>query len=192
MGLTRVVCSVTFALCAGAACRHHVEPPVVVAVPDRSQRLVFAIPADSAAARRVVDSARIRIVCLAGHPTADARGCDRRPNAEPSCNRNRAAIAATLGPVLTAVPTLRWTDSTESELRRRFPDFVVAVRQLRDARRSYRCETWDAGKCLAVAPRSQGIWLMLTAPARSERVETVTVFLGRENLCDRAGTPAVR
>jgi hypothetical protein len=177
------------ALWVGVACRHHVEPPVVVAVPDLSQRLVFAIPADSAAARRVVDSARIRIVCLAGHANADARRCNRTPTAEPSCNINRAAVADSLGAVLAAVPTLRFTDSTETVLKQRFPDLVFAKNQLRDARRSYKCETWSAGKCLGVAPRSQSIWLLFTASTSSERVDTVTVFLGQENLCDRAGTP---
>lgn len=177
------------ALGVGAACRHHVEPPVVVAVPDLSQRLVFAIPADSAAARRVVDSARIRIVCLAGHPQADARGCDSHPTAEPSCNINRAAVADSVAAVLAVVPTLRFFDSTETVLQRRFPDLVMAKSQLRDARRAFKCETWDAGKCLGIAPRSQSIWLLLTAAASSERVDTVTVFLGQENLCDRAGTP---
>jgi hypothetical protein len=179
------------ALCLGAACSH-AAPPLVVSVPDASQRLVFAIPADSAAARRVLDSARIRVVCLAGSPKVDARSCDKHPAAEPSCNINRAMIADSVAPVLAAIPTLRFTDSTELELRRRFPDLLVAVSEVRDARRSYRCDTWGAGKCLAIAPPSQSMWVLLTAGENSERVEAVTVFLGRENLCDRAGTPGSR
>jgi hypothetical protein len=189
MSLTRIVCCVILALC--AACRHHVEPPVVVAVPDSSQRLVFAIPADSAAARRMLDSARMRIVCLAGQAKVDTRRCDKNPTAEPSCHVKRAAIADSLGEVLAAIPTLRFTESnsTNNAIRQRFPDFVVAVDQLRDARRSYNCGTWSGGKCLAIARPSQSIWLLLTAGPQSERVEIVTVFLGRENLCDRASTP---
>ena len=173
---------------AAAACCGR-PAPLLVAVPDASQRITVAIPADSAEARAAVVALSAEMACLVGSPQADARACALAPSEGPTCTTRRDATVRALQPLLDALPDIRLTTPivTEEALVQRFPGFRVATREVRDARRLLRCDTWFEGKCVGLSVKD--VWVLLRADSGSERVDTVEVFLGRENLCDRSAAP---
>jgi hypothetical protein len=181
------------------ACRPAAPPPVLAPVPDESQRLELATPAAPLSAADVQDILDA-VTCLAGSNGREARRCATEATraSVPSCTTKDSAMAEPLRPLVAALATLELTtlDSALATLPQRFPAFEVTARNVRDARRAARCDTWgsEAGrprKCVGL--RAGEIWVLLTAPPGARTgVDSIAVFLGSAGVCEDALRPGSR
>jgi hypothetical protein len=156
-----------------AACGHQ-EPNLAVApVPDASQRLSFAPPADSAARAAMLTAT----VCLlrGGH----AEDCQEAQGPQTPCDARPASQFVTLyEPLVDSVSRVRLTQAfaMNDALKRLFPD-GTPMREIADARRSAPCSDWNAadGKCAAL--RYRDLWTLFRGPYSGQDVSTIEVFL---------------
>ena len=169
--------AIAFLIGLSACAAHSRVDPNTAPVPDGGQRMSFPIATDDSTARRQLDFALGRTVCLVR--TGKAQECQEQESDTTACVRDETAkVRAKYQPAFDSLPRLKLTSpsSINQAVRTTIPGAKPTTAVL-DARRETACRIW-AGKAECVAIRIGAVWLYLDGRDRAATDRyTLQVFL---------------